>query len=638
MKPKNVRMGLALAVILLADVSTILAQGTAFTYQGRLTASSVPQDGSYDLTFSLYDAALGGNVLGAPVTASAVTVINGVFAVVLDFGGGVFDGRPRWLEIGVRPTNLGNFTTLSPRQALTASPYAFFAASPQGPPGAPGSVWRQGSGVPSNSTGIDGDFYLDGDAGNVYQRVLGSYNILCNIKGQNGTSGTNGAAGTPGSIWREGSAAPATTLGVDGDFYLNGATGDVYLRASGAYSPVANIKGSPGPAGVAIPFHGFGSTNIPLFEVDNSSSGNGVSGMTGTGYGIFGQANNAGGWGGLFRYGSDGNNSAYLGTSGSAGIFYGPVSVNGATSGTLFEANNGGSGGQGVAVRGDSPGCGAYGELGAGVFAVDTTTCYGVYGNGGIGGYAGQFDGSVNINGALSASTSSGNGVYGFSSTGNGVYGYSSSGDGVYASSSSGYAGDFAGKVRALGTTTGDWNAALVRFENQNSSSGSSPALRVVANGDAPNGALSVSAQGTGLIAQFGNASSFVARLDANGNWYAVTMNPTSDRNLKENLHDISPAEVLEKVVQLHISRWNFKSEAATQHIGPMAQDFYSAFGVGSDDKHIATVDADGVALAAIQALNDKIEQKDSEIQTLKQRLEAMERLLNRVAAVSSEK
>lgn len=638
MKSKNAYIELALAVTLLADVSTILAQGTAFTYQGRLTASSVPQNGSYDLTFSLYDAALGGNALGTPVSTSAVSVINGVFTVVLDFGGGVFDGRPLWLEIGVRPANIGNFNTLSPRQALTASPYAFFAASPQGPAGTPGSVWREGLGVPSNLTGIDGDFYLDGATGNVYQRASGSYNVLCNIKGQNGTNGTNGAPGAPGSVWREGSGAPANTLGVNGDFYLNGATGDVYLRASGTYSPVANIKGPAGPSGVAIPFHGTGSTNIPLFEVDNSSSGNGVSGMTGTGYGVFGQANNTGGWGGLFRYGSDGNNSVYLGANGSAGVFYGPVSISGASNGTLLEANNSGSGGLGVAVRGDSPGCGAYGELGVGVFSVDTTTCYGVYGNGGAGGYAGQFDGSVNINGALSASASSGTAVYGYSSSGPGVYGYSSSGDGVYGSSSSGYAGDFAGKVRALGTTTGDWNAALVRFENQNSSSGSSPALRVVASGDAPYGALSVSTQGTGLIAQFGNANNFVARLDANGNWYAVTMNPTSDRNLKENLHDISPAEVLEKVAQLHISRWNFKSEAATQHIGPMAQDFYSAFGLGSDDKHIATVDADGVALASIQALNQKIEQKDSEIQTLKQRLDAMERLLNRVAADSAEK
>ena len=50
-----------------------------------------------------------------------------------------------------------------------------------------------------------------------------------------------------------------------------------------------------------------------------------------------------------------------------------------------------------------------------------------------------------------------------------------------------------------------------------------------------------------------------------------------------------------------------------------MAQDFYAAFNVGPDDKHIATVDADGVTLAAIQGLNQKLEEKDAELQALKQ-------------------
>ena len=63
--------------------------------------------------------------------------------------------------------------------------------------------------------------------------------------------------------------------------------------------------------------------------------------------------------------------------------------------------------------------------------------------------------------------------------------------------------------------------------------------------------------------------------------------------------------------------------------MGPMAQDFQAAFALGSDDKHISTVDEGGVALAAIQALNQKLEQKETEISKLKQRLEKMEQLLN---------
>src|SRR5215472_12457327 len=115
----------------------VSAQNTSFTYQGRLTANGLAQAGSYDLTFTLYDAASGGTKLGVSLTSTAATDANGVFTVTLDFGTAVFDGRPRWLEIGTRPSGTGSFTTLAPRQPLTANPYAFYANTPAGPAGAP---------------------------------------------------------------------------------------------------------------------------------------------------------------------------------------------------------------------------------------------------------------------------------------------------------------------------------------------------------------------------------------------------------------------------------------------------------------------------------------------------------------------
>jgi hypothetical protein len=116
-----------------------------------------------------------------------------------------------------------------------------------------------------------------------------------------------------------------------------------------------------------------------------------------------------------------------------------------------------------------------------------------------------------------------------------------------------------------------------------------------------------------------------------------LTVNGTfvssSDRNLKENFATVSPREVLDKVTALPISRWNFKGDAATPHVGPMAQDFRAAFALGADDKHIATVDADGVALAAIQGLNQKLEErlrtKDAEIQELRQAITELKQLVN---------
>jgi hypothetical protein len=66
----------------------------------------------------------------------------------------------------------------------------------------------------------------------------------------------------------------------------------------------------------------------------------------------------------------------------------------------------------------------------------------------------------------------------------------------------------------------------------------------------------------------------------------------------------VDPQQILVKLAQVPVSTWNYISQdPAIRHMGPMAQDFYAAFGVGEDDKHITTVDADGVALAAIQGL-----------------------------------
>ena len=123
-----------------------------------------------------------------------------------------------------------------------------------------------------------------------------------------------------------------------------------------------------------------------------------------------------------------------------------------------------------------------------------------------------------------------------------------------------------------------------------------------------------------------------VSALQVVGTVTATAFNPPSDRNLKENFAPLSPREVLEKVAGLTISRWNFIGDTATPHVGPMAQDFHAAFGLGTDERHIATVDADGVALAAIQGLNEKVEARSKHLEAenaaLKRRLEKLEALL----------
>ena len=115
--------------------------------------------------------------------------------------------------------------------------------------------------------------------------------------------------------------------------------------------------------------------------------------------------------------------------------------------------------------------------------------------------------------------------------------------------------------------------------------------------------------------------------LNCSGVASAQSFNTTSDRNLKEKFAPVDSLKVLARVANLPITSWNFKNDS-TRHIGPMAQDFYATFNVGPDDKHIATVDEGGVALAAIQGLNQKLDEKDAELQQLKSQNESLEKRL----------
>ena len=81
-----------------------------------------------------------------------------------------------------------------------------------------------------------------------------------------------------------------------------------------------------------------------------------------------------------------------------------------------------------------------------------------------------------------------------------------------------------------------------------------------------------------------------------------------SDRNAKIDIAEVDTQAVLDKVATMPVSTWRYRSLVGELHIGPMAQDFRAAFGLGADDRHIATVDADGVALAAIKGLNQKLD------------------------------
>jgi hypothetical protein len=137
-------------------------------------------------------------------------------------------------------------------------------------------------------------------------------------------------------------------------------------------------------------------------------------------------------------------------------------------------------------------------------------------------------------------------------------------------------------------------------------------------------GTVSLYVGGTG-------AAPSTERLLANTTGVTVygTFNGSSDRNGKQDFAAVSPAQMLEKVSRLPISEWSYKVDAATRHVGPVAQDFYSIFNIGTDDKHIAPMDEGGVALAAIKGPNQKLETDNAKLKqendSLAKRLDELE-------------
>lgn len=235
MRARNLLVALA---VLFASTSTIAqTASTAITYQGDVSSVGTPINGYADFTFTLYNAAIGGSQMHTPILMNGTPVHNGLFTVQLDFGAGPFNGDARWLEISVRhPSGTGAYTILSPRQQLTATPYALYALNsaagstgPAGPAGPAGPTGPMGPMGPSGPSGPSGPAGPAGPAG---------------PSGANGATGANGAPGAQGPQGLQGVAGPAGPTGPAGATGSPGPAGP-----AGATGPV----GPAGPAG-ASPF------------------------------------------------------------------------------------------------------------------------------------------------------------------------------------------------------------------------------------------------------------------------------------------------------------------------------------------------------------------------------------------------
>ncbi len=213
--------------------------GTEFTYQGQLKISGAPLNGTADFEFKLFDAPSGGTQQGSTDPVSNVNVIDGLFTVPLNFGTGVFNGDQRWLEIAARsPAGSGNFTTLSPRQPLTAAPYALYALT--GP----------GSGGPWSVSGND---VFNTNTGNVgIGTTTPAATLHVNTSGE-GVRIQGPSAGAANVAWLEFRDSAGTRTGYVGDgsssdssVYLTSDAGDVHLYTAVGAALSAKSNGNVG--------------------------------------------------------------------------------------------------------------------------------------------------------------------------------------------------------------------------------------------------------------------------------------------------------------------------------------------------------------------------------------------------------
>ncbi len=645
----------------IALVPELHAQGTAFTYQGRLDVNGVPYTGSGEFAATLWDAANGGTALATNSPASVIVgVTNGLFALPLDFGDN-FPGADRWLHLEVR-TTIGPFIPLSPRQKLTATPYAIAAGNVTGVVPSSGVSGTYSSAVAFDHAANQFTGSFTGDGGgltNINATTLNG-SSLASLWSTAGNSGTAGGLNFLGTT----DAQPL-------EFKVNG---ERVLRL--AFPPNTYEFGSPSPSLIG---------GHPANEVIPQVSGGTIAGGGGSNWWGATQPHRVSGHFGTIGGGVGNDVRGDVGViAGGERGFLGSNAYNAFIGGGAWNSIHAGdatiSGGRFNVIQTNAyyatiPG--GYGNTAAGSYSFAAGQSaqalhHGsfVWADGGGASFsstaANQFciraAGGVGINRAPIATlhvesgraTATDN-TASFSNPALGPNGshihWGTSGDWyIRSASSSGKVvlQDSGGNV-GIGTATplvplhvvgntrlaGNVQLETSTYRHLSLSGGNSlgylygsfPALAdgvhlaynhhynaaggsQVSNAGGATSRLTVGYGFVGLYVGGVNAAPTTQRLLANSSGVTVngTFNNSSDRNAKQDFAPVNAAEILDKVTRLPLSEWSYKDDPATRHIGPVAQDFRAAFNIGTDDKHIAPLDEGGVALAAIQGLNHKVE------------------------------
>jgi hypothetical protein len=525
----------------------------------------------------------------------------------------------------------------------------------EGPAGSSGATMLSGTGSPADSLGSDGDFYFN----TASPRIFGPKR---DGKWDAGVS-LNGADGLPGSAGAAGPIGPAGIQGLKGDSGADGLPGP-----QGLTGPAGSIDGWSrlGNAGTAPDVDFFGTIDDQAleFRVNNtralrleptSSNPNVLGGSSGNHSlaGVVGAVIAGGGDGVLFgntvadSYGTIGGGAKNL-----AGDSVG--TINDATYATVAGGYGNTSSASYATVDGgysntSSASCatvgGGYGNTSSSQYA----TVGGGYANEANGLLATIGGGSENASSAYYATVAGGVGNLSQGDVATIGGGEQNNCSGAGATIGGGERNNCSGAGATVGggeQNTSSGADATVPGGTENSAEGKH-SFAAGSNAHALHDGSFVWGDGTGNahttgpnrfeILSTGGVGFYVATgvmgIDTAGNVTARSFSPSSDRAAKERFATVNPGRILEQVAALPIQTWHYKEDNSdARHIGPIAQDFYAAFSVGADDKHIATVDADGVALAAIQGLNQKLieegGEKDARIVRLEKRLAELEKLV----------
>lgn len=597
--------------------------GTGFMYQGRLLDSGIPAQGTFDLQLALFGTETGGTPLGPILTNAAVAVVDGVFTTEANFGADAFTGSKRWLEIAVRHAGNADFVTLSPRQPITPTPYALYAltpAGPQGPQGAPGPIGPRGEPGQKGAPGDPGPAGPQGESGPPGAADAWSRTGNANTSPDLNFLGTTDAqplilkANGQEVLRLEASASGVRLISGSGNLINNTSTNAAILGGRqnqiGANSPSSTIAG--GSANLLRDFQrasfiGGGSRNEIKSDNQESLIVGGRDNTIGTNSVIslvVGGAENSiqdnvdgalmvGGFRNDIR-GSDNPNIRQIA----------PVIIGGSDN----EIAEGRGSSFAIILGGDNNRIGTncvHSVISGGTNNIIADNAYKSFASGSRA--------RVNHPGSWVWSDSQ---AANFGSAGANTFNIRSEGGVHLNEDTSLFYGSQTRQMLNLWSTQYGIGVQNSTAYFRTSLNGSFSWFRGGAHADAAN---TPGAGGTEVM-----------RLNGSGLRVNGTFVSASDRNAKEGFEPVDPQAILNKVVALPLSTWSYKAdEQRNRHVGPMAQDFKAAFNLGDDDKHIATVDADGVALAAIQALNQRIETQGTRIDRLEQTIRELHRELD---------